>query len=388
MARYAEWYAVELDGYLKGRISDVSRFEAIKEVTNHFAEHVDDLVAKGMDPVEAEKAAIKSFGSPKNAALNLMERSKGRNLGSYFTMVGCLAIIGLAYIFGTIVPQVELRSDSSRPFGPYFIEFFLAFWIVLAIGLISGIFMTKRVPALKMLISGVIGVTLALGNFMLTPTRNFAGIPPEKFESTMTKWLAARDASTQMSKINESIMGPSRITARGHEEKPLDSMLALERIKTEAPKMLAIRPTCAVVDGKLTAGYLGPATMSFFGSHSDYGSTIERQDVGEETRYCLSGYLQHLQYYKTSDEALTAWGQAAQSTSMSYFFTQMANEQHTSLTKARAYFGLSKTELMTTTMGPFVASTFGIILSMIFVGWLLTKVPNLTVQSSFRRRIA
>ena len=388
MARYAEWYAVELDGYLKGRISDVARFEAIKEVNNHFAEHVDDLVAKGMDPVEAEKAAIKSFGSPRNAALNLMERSKGRNLGSFFTTLGCLAIIGLAYIFGTIVPQVELQSTSSRPFGPYFLEFFLALWIALAIGLISGIFMTKKVPALKMLISGGIGVTMAFGNFMLTPTRNFAGIPPEKFESTMTKWLAARDASTQMAKLDDLIVEPSRLIARGNEEKPLDSTLALERIKSEAPKMLAIKPTCAVVDGKLTAGFLGPAKMSIIGYHSDYDNTVERRDVGEEMGYRLPGYLQHLQYYETTDEALTAWGQAAQSTSMSYFFTRMANEQHTSLTKARAYFGLSKTELMVTTMGPFVASTFGVILCMILVGWLLTKIPNITVQSSFLRRIA
>ena len=47
MAKYADWYAVELDGFLKGRISDVRRFEAVKEITSHLSEHVDDLISKG-----------------------------------------------------------------------------------------------------------------------------------------------------------------------------------------------------------------------------------------------------------------------------------------------------------------------------------------------------
>ncbi|MEI7985556.1 MAG: permease prefix domain 1-containing protein, partial [Armatimonadota bacterium] len=74
---YADWYAVELDGYLRGRMSEVQRFEATREILNHFAEHVDDLVSKGMDPIEAEKAAIVAFGSPRQAAINLLGQSKG-----------------------------------------------------------------------------------------------------------------------------------------------------------------------------------------------------------------------------------------------------------------------------------------------------------------------
>ena len=123
MARYADWYAVELDGYLKGRLPDIQRFEATKEITNHFAEHVEDLVSKGMDPLEAEKAAIVAFGSPRQAAINLLGDSKGNAIGKWLVLVGCLMITLLTFSMGLVGLLAKIQAYFPSPLWDYFYNY-------------------------------------------------------------------------------------------------------------------------------------------------------------------------------------------------------------------------------------------------------------------------
>lgn len=103
MGKYIDWYSVELDGYLKGRLSDVKRFEAIKEIQNHFAEHVGDLVEKGMGETEAEKAAIASFGSPREASVQLLNEGPRSRFGSaLFTITAALIVIFIGMMSGYV----------------------------------------------------------------------------------------------------------------------------------------------------------------------------------------------------------------------------------------------------------------------------------------------
>lgn len=62
MAKYLEWYLVELEKGLEGKLSAEATFELLNQTEDHLSMIKQELVAAGMDEATAEQAAIQRFG--------------------------------------------------------------------------------------------------------------------------------------------------------------------------------------------------------------------------------------------------------------------------------------------------------------------------------------
>ncbi len=391
MSRYADWYAVELDGYLRGRMSEVQRFEATKEITNHFAEHVDDLVGKGMDPVEAEKAAIVAFGPPRKTAINLLEGSKGNALGKWLILVACLMITLLTFSMGLMGILNKLQAYFQSPYNGYFYVHLYKAWVILGLSLIGGIILTRRVPVAKMFLAGGLGIAMIGVFFFLGPELNYGNVPKAKFNTMMTKWQSAHEATIRLA-IQEKAIVESTYADRYMVDRPVikDQALAIERIKSDAPQMLAISSEYVKVSGTRIGGYLGPPLVSTamrLRGHQDDGidprySTAETGDMFPLARRTF-------QYYETPQAALKAWTETQQMYGSNYsVFGYAARDQEEFIRGAEKFGKLSGPQQFAATIVPVVLVVLAFLGSMMIIGWPLTKIPVVTVRTSFRRRFA
>ena len=98
--------------------------------------------------------------------------------------------------------------------------------------------------------------------------------------------------------------------------------------------------------------------------------------------------MYHLGYYKNAAEAVKAWTKASRNDSGFSMLLRDAGEQQQFIDDAIRINGMTSAELFVRTLGPFVGISFGIMIGMMLVGFCLVRLPNLTVYSSFRRRIA
>jgi hypothetical protein len=391
MAKYADWYAVELDGYLKGRISEVQRFESTKEILNHFAEHVDDLVSKGMDPGEAEKAAVMAFGSPRQAAINLLGNSKENLLGKWLILVGCTLIAWLTLGMGMTGIFDQLQAYYISPFFQYYYQYQHQAWYLLAISLVAGTVLTRRVPVVKMLAGGGIGISLICIVFIFGPKINFGNVAIADQTTMLAKWNSYLSASVQLAKLENSILEPSYSeNYRDEKNLPSDKPVAIERIKSEAPKMLNLNSSLVKVSGIRTSGYLGPAKsdqvpilQNPYEDGMKQGTTIP----GSGDTFWVSQMT--LQYYESPELALKAWSERQSMYGGTYsLFGSTSTFQKEYIERAKKYFGYSNLQLLLATIGPVILVVLAFLGCMMIVGWPLTKMPIVTLRTSFRRRLA
>lgn len=78
MASRIDWYLVELERMLKGRISLEALNDLQIETRAHIESARDALIAKGCEPNNSEVEAIKTFGSPRDLALGALGESANR----------------------------------------------------------------------------------------------------------------------------------------------------------------------------------------------------------------------------------------------------------------------------------------------------------------------
>ena len=62
MAKYLEWYLVELEKKLEGKISAEAAFELLNQSEDHLSMIKQELMAAGMDELTSERAAVQRFG--------------------------------------------------------------------------------------------------------------------------------------------------------------------------------------------------------------------------------------------------------------------------------------------------------------------------------------
>lgn len=395
MAKYADWYTVELDGYLKGRVSDVHRFHAVREISNHIAEHVDELIERGMDSVDAEKAAIASFGPPRNAALNFLQgRNPWTKLGNILLWVGCIGIVATICFTGIFFQNMMLYRPWSE-YGSYFLPISAGLWVAMGIGLAFGALMTKKVAVKRLFSSWMVGLMLTAGYLLAGPEKHFADVVPTQFETAMKGWQEGHTATLKIAKLYDSIAEPSGIQDVNGQNVAQDRTLAIERIRTLGPQLLAIKPSYVSVRGKETTGFLGPVDNGYYPYHqyaqARYGADPYRIGMDElpVTGHAFPWTRLNLQYFKTADEAIEAW-----SSSSRYFggqtneFSQMAVHQELFMGNAKEIVEMSRAQVAFRTLGPLAGGTLGMLLLVLIVSWLLTKIPNVTLHSSFRRKIA
>jgi len=73
VASYIDWFLVELDRRLEGRIGREHRFRVLSEAEDHLRSKADELAAVGMSPDAVERTAVASFGQPEMVAFEVSE---------------------------------------------------------------------------------------------------------------------------------------------------------------------------------------------------------------------------------------------------------------------------------------------------------------------------
>ncbi len=390
MSRYADWYAVELDGYLRGRMSEVQRFEATREILNHFAEHVDDLVSKGMDPVEAEKAAIVAFGSPRQASINLLGQSKGNVIGKWLILVGCFMITWLTFSMGLVGTLAQIQAYFEAPIWNFYYNNLWRSWEILAVSLIVGTILTRKVPVGKMLIAGGLGIALIGVFFFVGPELNYGNVPKDKFDTMLTKWQAANNTTVLLAELEKSIIESTYTdTFNGKQFVFKDKALAIDRVTHEAPKMLAASSEYIKISGTRFGGYLAPPKLSKSQRWNGEDTGIKQGYNPTETGNSFMVAQRTLQYYDSAEEAINAWAESQKMYGRSHsLFGSIAREQDEFIQGARKFGMLSGPQLLIATILPVILITFASLISMMIIGWPLTKLPTLAVQTSFKRRFA
>src|SRR5687767_4363630 len=77
VGRYIDWYLVEVERGMGESVPRKELFETIQEVQDHLQEALNDNLAGGMEPREAELAAVESFGTPELFCGRVSSRSDG-----------------------------------------------------------------------------------------------------------------------------------------------------------------------------------------------------------------------------------------------------------------------------------------------------------------------
>jgi len=68
MGKYLDWYLVELESFLEGRLRRDAAHDLVCQAEAHLAESAEDFRARGMDAKASEIAAIQRFGSARKIA--------------------------------------------------------------------------------------------------------------------------------------------------------------------------------------------------------------------------------------------------------------------------------------------------------------------------------
>lgn len=390
MAKYADWYAVELDGYLRGRVSEEQRFESVKEIMNHLAEHVDELVAKGMGEVDAEKAAIKTFGSPREAALNLM------NQGSRWKFGGALnTVAAVALVVGMVMTTITFQTISLKLLYPYTVQqvYVGILFGVIALSII-GALISRKVEIRKFGFAWIIGMVLSAGYLFAGPEKHFGGIPPSRFAAELANWKEGNASTLKIAAIHEKVtqaFGQGQYYyGEGRDISNEEKTAVLKVISEKVPDLLKIKPSYIQLGGKLTSGYLVPSSRNAMDNYyyrTRYSYDFDgafKPPTGEVFPWTTAKMV----YVKTPEEAIEAWQNSLRNYSGLRDFGMMAQMQKEFLINAEMIAVKTKTEMAWATLLPLSGSSLLYVLIMIVGSWLTTKVPNLTFHSSFRRRLA
>ena len=168
-----------------------------------------------------------------------------------------------------------------------------------------------------------------------------------------------------------------------------DKALAIDRVTHEAPKMLAASSEYIKISGTRFGGYLAPPKLSKSQRWNGEDTGINQGYHPTETGNSFRAAQRTLQYYDSAEEAINAWAESQQMYGRSYsLFGSTAREQDEFIQGARKFGMLSGPQLLIATILPVILITFASLISMMIIGWPLTKLPTLTIQTSFKRRFA
>ncbi|MBS1700420.1 MAG: hypothetical protein JST12_02060 [Armatimonadetes bacterium] len=388
MARFADWYSVELDGYLKGRMSDVRRFEAIKEIMSHLAEHVDDLMEKGMEPIQAEKAAISSFGSPRDAALNLLNQGPRWRFGGMFHTLGGIALF-FSLIFGAWLMRaymMHLGMAYNFTYGALG-----SIWAVPVLALLGGFF-SRNSDWRKLALGWAAGLVVSGCYLVFGPQPTFADVPKGELPAKINLWTDGLNATKKLASLERQIESnfSSNYDDGRYQTKPVNKEQALDAIRKVGPQLLQVKPSYVSLNGKLTAGFLVPTSTNGMNSYyyrTRYHYSASDHEFNPPTGEEFPWTYMNLKYVATADEALDAWASRS-SPYRSSSFEMIADEQQSFLSMANRMSNRTNTDVATEVIGSMALSGFIFLLIAYVLGFIASKIPTITFYSSFRRRLA
>lgn len=396
MGRFIDWYSVELDGFLKGRMGDEQRFDAVRELQNHFAEHIDELVQKGMDPESAEKSAIRTFGPPNIAAQNLLPLRERPKLGNFFVGLACVAIVFSVWMFAFFANQVRLQSwDSFR----YIPQVFGVTAVALLIGFIGSTLAKRRVAIPSFLAAWVIGLVVGGAFLSMTSNRYFANVPPSEVPAKIKLWKSGNESTVALAKdlteaksiVSRFPMNPRqyRFYYYSNEEQseltPEAKSKAIARLQEIAHHMISLKPAYVAVVGTLATGYLVPHDrLNEIGHYYGLYAESFKSPTGPTFPFIDLQFA----YVKSIDEVIEAW----QSSESVYYGPHELN----SMVNRQEEFIQTATEMQMTSRSTVVAQivmltagwTFLVLTCCLSVCWLLTKLPRARLRRSYKRIFA
>ncbi len=382
MAKYSDWYIVELEGYLKGRLPDIHRFEAIKELSNHFAEHVDELVEKGMDPVEAEKSAINSFGSPRKAAINFLANSRSARAGASIGTVGMVAVVLFIFVLTFALYSASLRFQVQGP--QYYFLGALGLAVVAAVAILLSTILGRKMAAKRFVSAWAAGILATTFVCLAAGKPQYAGIPDRDIPKMVTEWKAKNEIAFKLSQIDQKLRKTICTSHSANDSEDFPGYLIA--MKTEAPKLLeGIHLGYIEVVGQETSGYLIPASSSW---RQYRGNGFGFEFMTNSTSFPT--HIYKLKYEKDASKAVEAW--RAGGYPGSYYrdsgMATMAVDQLNFIAGAEQLPAMGLLELTFKSVGS-VAIYTGLWLAITLIcSWILVQLSNLTFQSSFRRKIA
>lgn len=389
MAKYTDWYEVELDGYLKGRVPDVIRFEAIRELTSHFAEHTEELIAKGMDPIEAEKVAVKTFGHPRKAALNLMGEARTSGVGKWILNLSSIAIVLVVAYLTVFLYRSSLHYEyPENSVVGAILHYKVLVGLSSAVGILIalGTVLTRKLPLRQVVVSWVGALAVTSVVLLLIGKPTFAGIPDSEMPKLVTEWKEKNKVMFDLADTDSKIR--KIISSRGYSATIPDRQTRLETISKLAPKLLGGQASGYVeVVGKDTSGYLVP-TGSLGKNNMGYRFGADDQVFQSSDPFPFLIY--QMKYVKDPSVALEAW----EADNFPYFSAResivqtVALSQFNFIASAEQIPAMSVWEMTFKSVG-MVALGSGLYLAFfLLASFVLLLLTGLTFQSSFQRRIA
>ncbi|MEQ1932521.1 MAG: permease prefix domain 1-containing protein [Fimbriimonadaceae bacterium] len=111
MLDYISWYLVELERRLRRKRSARATTDLLIETRAHLEEHAGEMIAKGMDKVNAERMAVADFGDPQSVA-NAVLGHGHMSRSTYWALATCIALAGLGMVF---IPVLGFMSPQISP---------------------------------------------------------------------------------------------------------------------------------------------------------------------------------------------------------------------------------------------------------------------------------
>jgi hypothetical protein len=358
---------------------------------SHLAEHVDDLIEKGMNEIDAEKAAIKTFGSPREAALNLMNQGSRWRLGGAINTIAAVALI-VGMVMGTIAFQT---FTLNLPYDYNVRQAYMGiFGGVIALSILGGL-ISRKVEIRKFGVAWVIGLVLSAGYLLAGPEKHFGDIVPSQFPKQLALWKQGNAATRKIAALAdelENAYGQDGLYYY-NDRKGLSAeqkKAALEVISNKVPELLKIKPSYIQLSGKLTSGYLVPTSGNVMDHYNGrrYYSGEQQGGFQSPTGDIFPWTMANLKYVKTSEEAIEAWRDSFRNFYGLREFGAIAQRQEMFIINSEMVTQKTRTEMAWATLLPLAGSSLLYVIFMIAGSWLTSKVPNLTFHSSFRRRLA
>ena len=161
MLDHINWYLVELERKLRNKRSAQATTDMLVEAKSHLEEHAAELVAKGMDPATASKAAVADFGSPASV-MQAYSGVAGTSNRTYLVLAALAAVLlsslvvaVYVFIFNPLAMQTSTVWMTTVPWLSIPIVAWVGFrarrWIAVPIvswsllfGALAGIWATSK----------------------------------------------------------------------------------------------------------------------------------------------------------------------------------------------------------------------------------------------------